>query len=129
MTNLNLLWLWTKPKMRNEEHEVQKAICNYLDIRRMCYFAVPNGGKRNKIEAKKFRAEGVKSGVPDICFVWEGMSYFLEVKKPKTLTPKGRLSKNQKEFIAKLEDNGAEVAVVYSVADVIEAFIDWGIGH
>ena len=57
------------------------------------------------------------------------MSYFLEVKKPKTLTPKGRLSKNQKEFIAKLEDNGAEVAVVYSVADVIEAFIDWGIGH
>ena len=115
--------------MRNEEHEVQKAIRNYLDIRRMCYFAVPNGGKRNKIEAKKFRAEGVKSGVPDICFVWEGMSYFLEVKKPKTLTPKGRLSKNQKEFIAKLKDNGAEVAVVYSVADVIEAFIDWGIGH
>ena len=115
--------------MRNEEHEVQKAICNYLDIRRVCYFAIPNGGKRNKIEAKKFKSEGVKSGVPDICFIWEGMSYFFEVKKPKTLTPKGRLSKNQIEFIARLEDNGAEVAVVYSVADVIESFIDWGIGH
>ncbi len=50
--------------MRNEEHEVQKAICDYLDIRRMCYFAIPNGGKRSKVEAKKLRAEGVKCGGP-----------------------------------------------------------------
>ena len=48
--------------MRNEEHEVQKAICNYLDIRRMCYFAVPNGGKRNKIEAKKCRHRRLERG-------------------------------------------------------------------
>ena len=116
--------------MRNDEHEVQKAICEYLDIRRICYFAIPNGGKRGKIEAKKFRAEGVKSGVPDLFVLWESQPFFLEVKRPKNgLVPKGRVSKNQTEMMETLTENGAECAVVYCVADVIDKFIEWGIGH
>jgi len=114
--------------MKNVEHEVQKAICDYLDIRRICYWAVPNGGKRNKLEAKRLKAEGVRSGVPDITIVHEGQYYGLEVKRPKTLVPKGYLSKNQKEMIEKIEEHGGEVKVVYSVQDTIEAFIDWEIG-
>ncbi len=110
------------------EHDLQCAICNYLDIRRVCYWAVPNGGKRSKTESARFKKEGVKSGVPDISIVHDGMYFGLEVKKPKTLTPKGRLSKNQKEMIEKIEDHGGDVKVVYSVQDTIEAFIDWGIG-
>ncbi len=110
------------------EHDLQCAICDYLDIRRVCYWAVPNGGKRNKFEAKRLRDEGVRSGVPDISIVHDGMYFGLEVKKPKTLTPKGRLSKNQKEMIEKIEEHGGDVKVVYSVQDTIEAFIDWGIG-
>ena len=42
----------------NFEHEVQCAICDYLDIRRVCYWAVPNGGKRSKSEANRLKAEG-----------------------------------------------------------------------
>ncbi len=111
------------------EHDLQCAICNYLDIRRVCYWAVPNGGKRSKTESARFKKEGVKSGIPDLTIVHDGMYYGLEVKKPKTLTPKGRLSKNQKSMIKQIEDVGnGEVKVVYSVVDVIEAFIDWGIG-
>ena len=110
------------------EHDLQCAICDYLDIRRVCYWAVPNGGKRNKFEAKRLRDEGVRSGVPDISIVHDGMYFGLEVKKPKTLTPKGYLSKNQKSMIKQIETAGGEVKVVYSVQDVIEAFIDWGIG-
>ena len=113
--------------MRNDEHEVQKAICQYLDIRQIFYFAVPNGGKRSKSEAGKFRAEGVKSGIPDLCLIMHGFAYFLEVKRPKNgKTPKGRLTENQKNMIDKLTDNGCETAVVYSVADVISQLIDWG---
>ena len=118
--------------MKNDEHLVQKAICEYLDIRRVCYFAIPNGGSRKggAIEGARLKNEGVKSGVPDLFFVWEGMSYFLEVKRPKNgIIPRGRVSKNQTEMMEKLTDNGAECAVVYCVADVIEKFIDWGIGH
>lgn len=106
--------------MRNDEHDVQKAICNYLDIRKVCYWAVPNGGNRNKIEASRLKAEGVKAGVPDLTVVYEGMYYGLEVKKPSTMTPKGYLSKAQKERIKHIEEvGGGSVKVVYSVADVI----------
>ena len=30
-------------------------------------YAVPNGGYRNAREAARFKAEGVRSGVPDLC--------------------------------------------------------------
>jgi hypothetical protein len=111
------------------EHQVQKAICQYLDLRGVCYFAIPNGGKRNLITATKLKAEGVKAGVPDICIVaGGGMAYFLEVKRPASTTGgKGRLSPVQKEMIERIETAGGEVKVVYSVADVIEACIDWQI--
>jgi len=113
--------------MIDHEHQVQKAICQYLDMRGVMYFAIPNGGKRNLITAKKLKAEGVKAGVPDICIIHDGQTYFLEVKRPKTLTVgKGRLSLTQKAMIERIKEAGAEVAVVYSVADVIECCISWG---
>jgi hypothetical protein len=98
-------------------------------MRGVCWFAVPNGGQRNKVVASKLKAEGVKAGVPDICIVADdGQAFFLEVKKPRTdNSGKGTLSKVQKEFIAKIREAGGEVKVVYSVADVIEACIDWNI--
>jgi hypothetical protein len=110
------------------EHQVQKAICQYLDARGLCYFAIPNGGKRNVITATKLKAEGVKAGVPDLCIIHEGQAFFLEVKRPaSTAGGKGRLSPAQKEMIGRLKEAGGEVKVVYSVADVIEACIDWQI--
>ena len=110
------------------EHQVQKAICQYLDLRGVCYFAIPNGGKRNLITAKKLKAEGVKAGVPDLCIIKDGQAFFLEVKRPaSTAGGKGRLSPAQKDMIGRLEEAGGEVKVVYSVADVIEACIDWQI--
>ena len=112
----------------NFEHDVQCAICEYLDLRRVCYWAVPNGGKRSKRESARFKKEGVKSGVPDITVIYRGKYYGLEVKRPATLAPKGRLSKNQQEMIKLIEDNGGIVKVVYGVEDVILAFAEWGIG-
>lgn len=112
--------------MNEYEHDLQVAICEYLNGRGICFWAVPNGGKRHISVAKKLKAEGVKSGIPDISIVHEGMFYGLEVKRPKVgKSPKGVLSANQKERIQEIRDAGGEVAVVYSVADVIEALIDW----
>ena len=114
--------------MNDYEHQVQKAIAQYLDMRGVCWFAVPNGGQRNKIVAAKLKSEGVKAGVPDICVIHDGMAFFLEVKKPQTSNSrKGTLSKPQKEFISKIKKAGGEVAVVHSVADVIEQCIEWHI--
>ena len=105
--------------MTYTEDVIQNAICKYLDMRKVCYWAVPNGGSRSKREAGRLKAEGVKAGVPDLTIVYDGMYYGLEVKKPATKTPKGYLSKQQKSMIKKIEASGGSVKVVYSVADVI----------
>ena len=106
--------------MKFEEDKIQKAICEYLDIRGVCYWAVPNGGARSKVEGAKLKATGTKSGVPDLTVVYDGLYYGLEIKRPADSThPKGYLSKNQKSMISSIKNAGGEVEVVYSVADVI----------
>ena len=108
--------------MKFEEDKIQKAICEYLDIRGVCYWAVPNGGSRKggAIEGAKLKATGTKSGVPDLTVVYDGLYYGLEIKRPADSThPKGYLSKNQKSMISSIKNAGGEVEVVYSVADVI----------
>lgn len=42
-------------------------------------FHIPNGGKRGKAEAARFKAEGVKAGVPDIFFP---KAKWIETKRP-----------------------------------------------
>ena len=106
--------------MAEVEHQIQKAICDYLDLTGLCYWAVPNGGNRNVITAKKLKTEGVKPGVPDITIISQGRYLGLEVKKPKTTTAKGRLSKNQKRMIKKIEEAGGHVEVIYSLEEAIK---------
>lgn len=54
------------------EHDHQRALFDWAAVavnqhpELELLFAVPNGGYRTKAEAGRFRAEGVKSGVPDI---------------------------------------------------------------
>ena len=113
--------------MNDVEHQIQVAIAQYLDLRRLCWWAVPNGGRRNIGTARKLKAEGVKSGIPDITLIYKGQFYGIEVKKPKTETPKGILSKVQKDRIAQIEDSGGVVGLAYSVADVKKLLEIWGI--
>ena len=47
-------------------------------------YHIPNGGSRGKVEAIRFKAEGVKAGVPDICLpvprgTWHGL--YIELKR------------------------------------------------
>ena len=106
--------------MNYEEDVIQKAICKYLDMRNVCYWAVPNGGARSKIEGAKLKATGTKSGVPDITVVYDGLYWGLEVKRPANdKHPKGYLTQSQKEMHKKIRTAGGSVTTVYSVADVI----------
>ena len=59
-------------------------------------YAVPNGGDRNPIVAARLKAEGVKSGVSDLCLPVARRGYhgfYIEMKKPG-----GKESANQIEF-------------------------------
>ena len=112
--------------MQDTEHQLQKAITQYLNLLGLCWFAIPNGGRRNIITATRLKSEGLKSGIPDICII-STRAYFIEVKKPKTSTPAGKLSLNQKERIAQIERSGGIVGIAYSVGDVEKLLKLWGI--
>lgn len=84
-------------KRGNPEHKLQVALCDYLRIAGrpdLHWFAVPNGGHRHIAEASRLKAEGVRSGTPDLCFMLpNGKVAWLEMK-----TAKGTLGPAQKEF-------------------------------
>ena len=82
--------------------------------------AIPNGGLRSKAQAGKLKAEGVKSGVPDVFLPVARGKYhglYIEMKKP-ALQPvrggRGGVSDEQSEFIAAARANGYAAAVCYS---------------
>ena len=55
-----------------KEHDEQVSLFQWAGIAVFkfpelnCMFAIPNGGLRNPVVARKLKAEGVKSGVSDI---------------------------------------------------------------
>jgi hypothetical protein len=95
----------------SEECE-QKIVADWLDClqtaikdREIRYYAIPNGGLRNKIVAARLKATGTKRGVPDLCLpVPSGglPGLYVEMKKAKG----GALSPEQKDWINFLRRNG-----------------------
>lgn len=68
-------------------------------------FHIPNGGKRNKSEGARFKAEGVKPGVPDICLpVARGGKHgmYIELKRLRG----GTASEEQKQWLSALRAQG-----------------------
>jgi hypothetical protein len=111
--------------MPTSEHQLQSALCNYLDLslkRDLDYFAIPNGGLRNIRVAASLKAEGVKRGVPDICIMLPyGRVGWMELK-----TTKGRQSLEQKGFEARCARIGHPYALVRSIDDAQAALMEWG---
>lgn len=109
------------------EHDLQVEICQWCDTIgspkvRGRYFAVPNGGYRTKRTAAKLKAEGVRSGVPDMIFFGSfGRVLWVEVKRGKA----GRLSESQLHFCASLSDNGHRVVVVRDLDGFVEIITDF----
>ena len=88
-------------------------------------YHIPNGGKRGKIEAARFKAMGVKAGVPDLHLAVPRGGYhglYIEMKRREN----GRVSADQREWIDGLRENGYCVAVAYGcheAEDVLEAYL------
>ena len=89
-------------------------IWNEMPETRLCLFHVPNGMFSNAREGAKFKAQGVISGVPDLIFVWNGITHYIEVK-----TQTGYLSKNQKTLHAKWSEQGVEVKVMRTSEEIV----------
>lgn len=102
-------------KVEQTEAQIQKAIVEYLTLRNILFFSVPNelaGGNAGG-RMRRFVAMGLRAGVSDLLVVLEGRVIFVEVK-----TPKGRLSEHQRFFRAKVTELGHRYEVVRSVCDM-----------
>lgn len=83
-------------------------------------FAIPNGGARDSRTGAMLKAEGVKSGVPDIFLAWPSggkHGLFVELKAGKA----GRVSEAQSSWLASLEALGYGCAICRSLDEAIAA--------
>ncbi len=106
------------------EQALQIQIVNTL---RVCapdvlVFHVPNGGKRNVREAKRFKEMGVVAGIPDLICLWAFKNIgFIEVK-----AGRGTTTDRQAEIHDRLDDMHFHVAVAWSVSDALALLSRWG---
>jgi hypothetical protein len=103
--------------MKNLEHQHQVALVTWAgyaaatDARLRLLYAIPNGGQRSKAVAGKLKAEGVKSGCPDLFLPVPVKPYhglYLELK-----VGAGRLSVEQKWWLEHLSEQGYACVVPY----------------
>jgi len=112
-------------KRRNPEAQVQVALCNHLRWRAKpdCFwFAVPNGGRRNAVEASHLKDQGVRAGVPDLILICGGRTYGLELK-----ADQGRVSVAQEAVQIEMEIAGATVATAYGLDAALAQVEQWGL--
>ena len=82
-------------------------------------YHVPNGGSRNRIEAARLQAQGVKAGVPDLCLPVARGKYhglYIELKR----TRGGRISEAQEGWLEALAEQGYAAAVCKGWQDAAE---------
>ena len=105
--------------MKSLEHAEQVSLmqwwslqCRRFGIPEQLLFAIPNGGQRNIITAKRMKDEGVRAGIPDLFLAvprgkFHGL--FVEMKK----TRGGVVSDAQKACMQMLSENGYCVTVCH----------------
>ena len=106
--------------MKNLESNAQIKFCQYLHRNHpdIWFFAIPNGGHRDKRIGARLKAEGVKRGVPDLYL--PSLRLWVEMK-----IQGGRLSEDQKRWHEYLKQHGDTVLTCYGAEQAIEMFEDF----
>lgn len=116
----------TRGRRSQPEHVEQSLLIQWAEMAKHrvpelgLLYAIPNGGHRHPAVAGKLKAEGVKSGVPDLCLPVARGGYhalYLEMKAG----PAARVSPNQTYWHAKLREQGCAVRVCYGWDQAREA--------
>ena len=106
------------------EHRIQATLVDYLYYAAkpdVYYFAIPNQANRHIRNAVKMKAEGVRSGVADMCFMFpQGRVAWLEMKKPG-----GSLSATQKQFREVCHALGHQWGTAKSVEEALDLLTEW----
>lgn len=115
---------------KRSEHTEQVALFNWCKLMEQRHlqlaliFAIPNGGKRHISTAKRLKASGTKSGIPDIFLPVANRhgkhGLWIELK-----VGKNKPTKNQLWWIHSLRAEGYAVEVCYSFQESQAAIINY----
>jgi hypothetical protein len=112
-------------RRRRPEDEIQRAVCHHIrlrGVRGLVWFAVPNGGKRQPIEASIMKGLGVRAGVADLILVHRGQPFALELK-----ADKGRPSVEQMTFMSDFNAAGGYARIVHGLDRALQTLETWGL--
>ena len=119
-----------KRKACPSEHEEQKALMRWVEASKGKYpklhmiYAIPNAAKRSMRLAAMMKAEGMKSGVPDLHLAAPSGKYhglYIEMKRTKG----GSVSETQKEWLNKLNNHGYMAVVCRGWLEAKEVIEDY----
>lgn len=121
---------------KHPEYNDQIAVAYYLDThpKKPLWCASAGGMRTNIGTAVKMKKMGYKKGFPDIQVLEESWDrkysvLFIELKtkngEPFIDTKKGVLSKEQKEWLDRLNDNGYKACVAYGADEAIKIINDY----
>lgn len=119
--HINLKQKSKLPKLT--EHQLQTQVINYLRVRHIYCFSVPNGfyaGKGGNVQGyiRKMKASGLTPGVADVVVLLNGgKTVFLELK-----VGSNKQEISQVQFEKDVKELGFEYYVVKSLDDVIKIF-------
>ena len=116
-----------RKKPSDDEHRIQCACVRWFRLQypHMAHnlFAVPNGGRRDKVTGAKLKAEGQLAGVSDLIFLKRNSTYgalLIEMK-----TPTGRQADTQKQWQQLIEQDGFKYVVCRSLYDFQREIINY----
>ena len=102
--------------MKGKEANLQMECVNWFRYQfpayKMLLFAIPNGGKRNVVEAMNLKKQGVLAGVADLFLAVPSLNhhgFFIEMK-----AGQNEMTQTQQDFKRAVEKRGYKHEVVYS---------------
>lgn len=111
----------------DEEHRIQCACVNWFRYQypQLHYnlFAIPNGGRRDKVTGAKMKAEGVVAGVADLILLKSNKAHgalLIEMK-----TRKGKQADTQRQWQQAMEASGFKYVICRSLDDFIREIQDY----
>lgn len=116
----------TLQRVGASEYLVHRAVVAHLSsygAQDAIVWHTPNGGTRNIVEARKFKAMGVRAGIPDLMIYRGKQLYALELKSDKG----GKVSREQVACMKRLTEEGALCAVARGVDEALSVLDEWGL--
>ena len=111
----------------DEEHRIQCACVNWFRLQypnhATALFAVPNGGRRDRVSGAKLKAEGVLPGVSDLILLLPRGNHhglLIEMK-----TESGKQSQAQRDWQRDMVHRGYKYMVIRSIDEFIDRVTDY----